>query len=157
MTAQTDSLERIQAMARANLSLSARMGYVGLLLVSAAMTTVVISLWITEPSLPVRTQLAFGVMSLIGASWCALALWVLRARRPLFARDRLIAGRMAVTFTSLFAAAGLVSAVMLGSPAAYAAFASGVVMLAAAIAVFARARRRFAQLAARRQELERAL
>ncbi|HEU4589843.1 MAG TPA: hypothetical protein VFS13_02955 [Steroidobacteraceae bacterium] len=157
MTAQTDSLERIQAMARANLSLSARMGYVGLLLVSAAMTTVVISLWITEPSLPVRTQLAFGAMSLIGASWCALALWVLRARRPLFARDRLIAGRMAVTFTSLFAAAGLVSAVMLGSPAAYAAFASGVVMLAAAIAVFARARRRFAQLAARRQELERAL
>ena len=157
MTAQKDSLERIQALARANLSFTARMGYVGLLLAATAMTTVVISLWITEPSLPVRTQLAFGAMSLIGASWCALALWVLRARRPLFARDRLIAGRMAVTFTSLFAAAGLASAILLGSPAGYAALASGVLMLAAAIAVFARARRRFAQLAARRQELERAL
>jgi hypothetical protein len=157
VTGKADSLHRIQALAHSNLSHAARLRYVGLLLVSAAMTTVVLSLWITEPFLPAHTQLAFGVMSLIGMSWCALALWVLRARRPLFARDRVIAGRMAVAFTSLFAAAGVASAVVLGGPAAYGAFASGVVMLAAALAVFVRARRRFAQLAARRQELERAL
>ncbi|HET9862902.1 MAG TPA: hypothetical protein VFP37_05630 [Steroidobacteraceae bacterium] len=157
MIIEPESLHRIQARARANLSLAARLGYVGLLLASAALTTVVVTLWITEPSLPARTQIAFGAMSLIGVSWCALAAWVLRARRPLFARDRVIAGRMAVAFTSVFAAAALAWAVFVGGPAAYGAFASGMVMLAAAIAVSARARRRFALLAARRQELEQAL
>ena len=39
MTAQKDSLERIQALARANLSFPARMGYVGLLLAATAMVS----------------------------------------------------------------------------------------------------------------------
>jgi len=157
MNLETDSLKKIQALAGAELSVMARLGYVALLLVAAGMTTVVVSLWSTEPSLPLRTQAAFGVMTCIGASWCALAVWALRTRRPLFARDRVIAGGMAVTFTSLFAIAGLAAVIVAGGPAAYGAFATGLVMLLIAIGVWVGARRRFAELAARRASLELAL
>ena len=156
MNPESMSLKKVQALADAELSLPARMGYVTLLLASAAMTAVVISLWVTEPSLPRRTQVAFGVMSLIGLSWCALAAWALRARRPLFARDRVMAGGMAVGFTGLFALAALAAVVMVGSPATYAALGTGVAMLALAVAALVQARRRFAALAGRRLQLERA-
>ena len=46
--------------------MKARLGYVALLLVSSAMTAVIVSLWLTEAYLPLRTHLAFGAMSLIG-------------------------------------------------------------------------------------------
>jgi hypothetical protein len=157
MTPAAASSKEILAMAGVELSLKARVGYVALTLVSAAMTSVVVSLWLTEPFLPLRTEVAFGVMCLIGTSWCALAVWALRARRPLFARDRVIAGRMSVAFTALFTAGALAAVVVAGSPAAYGALGSGVGMLGAAIAVLTRARRRFAKLSARRMELERAL
>jgi len=148
------SMNKVRAMAGAELSLKARLGYVGLLLVSAALTTVVVSLWLTEPSLPARTQLAFAVMSVIGVSWSVLAVWVLRARRPLFARDRVIAGGLAVTFSALFVAGCLAAAILSGAAPAYAAFGTGVVMLAVAIGVLLKARRRFAALTSRRRELE---
>jgi hypothetical protein len=157
MNPQSISFENARALVRAESSLKARLGYVGLLLLSAGMTAVVISLWLTEPSLPRRTQFAFGTMSFIGASWCAFAWWALRARRPLFARDRVIAGGMGVSFTAFFTMTALVAAAFSGSPAAYGAFGTGVVMLVAAIAVFTQARRRHAALAARRLELERSL
>jgi len=157
MNPETNSLKKVKALAGAELSVGARLGYVALLLVAAAMTTVMVSLWFTEPSLPIRTQAAFGVMTLIGVGWCALAVWALRARRPLFARDRVIAGGMAVTFTSLFAAAGLAAVIVAGSPAAYGTFATGLLMLSIAISVFIGARRRFAALMAKRAALELAL
>jgi hypothetical protein len=157
MNSEAASLNRILTMSGAELSFKARMGYVALLLASAAMTVVVIPLWLTEPSLPARTQAAFGAIALIGLSWCALACWVLRARRPLFARDRLIAGRMAMGFTALFALAALTAVILSASPAAYGALAMGVAMLAVATAVLVGARRRFMSLVARREELQRAL
>jgi len=154
VNSQMISFEKARALADMELSLKARLGYVGLLLVSAAMTGVVLSLWLTEPSLAPRTQVAFGAMSLIGLSWCAFAGWALRARRPLFARDRVIAGGMAVTFSSLFAVVTLAAALSLGNPAAYVAFGTGMGMLGAAIGVFVSARRRYAALVARRLALE---
>ncbi len=157
MNPESISLKNVQLLAGAELSLKARMGYVALLLASAAMTAVVASLWLTEPSLPMRTQVAFGVMSLIGLSWCALASWALRARRPLFARDRVIAGGMAVSFTALFVVAALAAVAMVGSPATYGMLGTGVAMFALATALLFKARRRFAALAGRRLELERAL
>ena len=157
MNPETNSLKKIHALAGAELSMRARLGYVALLLVAAVMTTVVVSLWSTEPALPLRTQVAFGVMTFIGVSWCALAVWALRTRWPLFARDRVIAGGMAVTFTSLFVAAGLFAVIIAGGPAAYGAFGTGLIMLSMAIALFIGARRRFVELAARRAVLEQAL
>jgi hypothetical protein len=157
MNPEAISFTRAQALAAAELSLKSRLAHVGLLLVSAAMSAVVISLWLTEPFLPLRTRLAFGAMSLIGVSWCVFAVWALRARRPLFARDRVIAGGMGVCFTTLFTLASLAAALLLGSPAAYGALGTGVAMWMVAIGVFVQARRRHAALEARRQELERDL
>jgi hypothetical protein len=154
MNPQLDSLQKIHALAGGELSLKARLGYVSLLLVAAAMTVVILSLWLTEPVLPARTHIAFGAMTLIGVSWVVLALWALGTRRVLYARDRVIAGGMAVLFTSLFLAGAATAVVRVHSPAAYGALVTGAVMLACALYVWTAARRRFAALSARRVELE---
>ncbi|HUQ11296.1 MAG TPA: hypothetical protein VM146_13360 [Steroidobacteraceae bacterium] len=154
MSPQIKSLHDVRKLAGSELSLKSRLGYVALLLVAAGVTVVIASLWITEPSLPLYTQAAFGAMNLIGVSWVALSIWALVARRPLFARDRVIAGGMAVAFTSLFLAGSFAAAIMAGSETAYAVMALAGMMFAMAIKVQARARRRFNELSARRAELE---
>jgi len=152
-----ESMTRVQKLARGELSVKARLGYVALLLVSSAMTVGLLSLWLTEAFLPLRTHLAFGAMSLIGVSWAALSIWALTTRRMLFARDRVIAGRMSVAFTALFLAGAIVAVFMSGKAAAFVAAATGAVMFAIALRVLAGARRRFVELAARRDALEREL
>ena len=153
MSPQMKSLQDVRQLARGELSLKARVGFVALLLMASGMTTVILSLWVTEAALPWRAQLAFGVMCLIGASWVAFATWALATRRPLFARDRVIAGRMAVAFTALFLAGGIAAAIVANNTAAYAVLFTGVAMLVVAIQVLMGARRRFAELLARRAEL----
>lgn len=157
MTPQTKSLEQVRMLAGAELSLKSRLGYVSLLLVSAAMTALIVALWLTEPALPARTQWAFGAMCLIGASWMALALWVLRARRPLFARDRVVAGGMAVAFTALFTLAAALAAAThpQAGGAAWLATLQGFVLLVVAVVGWQNARRRQADLLNRRAALER--
>ncbi len=157
MTPQNESLMSIHELVKGETSMKRRIGYVALLLASAAMTTVIVALWATEPALPLRTHVAFGAMSAIGLSWVALAGWALTTRRVLFARDRVIAGRMAVTFASVFALGALAILVATGSPAAAGALATGVVMVLVAVVVLRQARRRFTALIARRAELEREL
>jgi hypothetical protein len=132
----------------------ARLGYVALLLASTGMTVVIVSLWLTEVHLPLRAQLAFAVMSVIGASWTAISVWALMTRRILLARDRVIAGGMAVTFTSLFVIGAAAASALTRNAAAFGALATGLVMLAIAVWTFMRARRRFAALSARRTALE---
>lgn len=149
-----DSLPAIRALAHDQLSLRARLGYFSLLLVAAAMSVVIVALWLTEPALPARTQVAFGAMAGIGAAWVGFATWVLRARRPLYARDRVIAGRLAVAFTAVFTAGALSGVLLGGGSAALAACLSGLLMLCAAIAALRAARRRVKALAARLRELE---
>jgi len=141
----------------AELSLRSRLGYVGLLLSSAAMTAVIVSLWLTEPALPRRTAVAFAVLTLIGLAWVVFSGWVLTRRRPLFGRDGLVAGRMAVTFTSAFALGTLAVGYSSGGAAPYAASAMALVLLAVAVAALVRARRNIARLTARREALEREL
>jgi len=157
MSLESGSLQNLREMAGAELSVKSRLGYVALLLLSAAMSTVVLSLWLTEPTLAVRTQWAFGALTVIGLSWVALSVWVLGSRRTLFARDRVIAGSMAVGFTALFVVGAAVAAVLSGSRAAFGALATGIVMLGIAIGALLSARRRYAELAARRAALEESL
>ena len=139
------------------LSRSSRLGYVALLLVSMAMTVVVVSLWLTEPALPVRTRVAFGAMTVIGLSWMVFAGWVLTTRRVLLGRDSVVAGGLAVTFTAVFVAGALLVGYAAGGKAPLAAAAIGVGLLGVAIALLVRARRRVAGLTARRDALEREL
>jgi hypothetical protein len=157
MMTREHSLESVRALARNELSFKARVGYVALVLAATIMIVVILSLWLTEPTLPVRTQVAFGLMTIIGASWVALASWALGARRLLFARDRVIAGRMAVAFTSLFVVGTGFAVVLGGGAAAFGALGAGLLMLGAAYRALSSARHRFAALAARRAELEQAL
>jgi hypothetical protein len=115
---------------------------------------VIVSLWLTEPALPARTHLAFGLMAIIGMSWMALASWALGARRPLFARDRVIAGRMAVAFTATFVVGAAIAAGMGGGAASFGALGAGILMLVIAGSALRSASRRCTALAARREELE---
>jgi len=142
-------------LADAELSLRSRLGYVALLLAAVAMTAVVASLWLTEPALPLRTRAAFGALTVIGLSWAGFALWVLTHRRVLLGRQGIVAGRMAVTFSTVFLAGALAIGVTGGRRAAFAAAGVGLVMVGAAVTALVLAHRRVDRLAARRRALER--
>ncbi len=139
------------------LSRSARAGYVCLLLGASAMTAIVGALLLTEPSLPRHTSIALAVMVAIGLSWVSFAAWVLSRKRILLGRDRIVASRLAVTFSGVFVAGCLVVAAITGAASAFAAMALGLLMLGVAAWLSIRARQQFAQLTRRRQELEREL
>jgi len=151
------SVASVRALMDAELSTAARVGHGALLLSAAAMTIVIGSLWMTEPSLPMRTHVAFAVMVLIGLSWTAYASWVLTTRRVLLGRHRVIAGRMAVTFASTFVVGSLLVAATTGHPAGYAAAVLGAGMLAVAAWLLVRARRQMVRLVVRRAEIQRTL
>ena len=151
------SEREIQEMATDRMSMGSRLRYVALLLVAAAGAAVAGSLWLTEPVLPARTQLAFALLLGINLSWAVFAIWVLTRRRVLLARHAVVSARMAVAFSALFAVGAWAIGRWSAGPSMYAAAACGLVMLAAAIALLVRADRRFAQLVERRREIERAL
>ena len=138
------------------LSMTARAGYTLLLLTSFSGAIVIGTLLATEPGLPARTRIAFTVLTGMGLAWTALAAWVLTRRRVLFVPHRVIAARMAVGFSALFA----LGALLVGPQwitGWYWALALALFMLAAAIALLVRAGRRFRELSARREQLEHAL
>ncbi len=136
------------------LSLPSRLRYVALLLVAATLSTVVIALLATEPTLPRRTSMALGVLAIIGVSWTTFATWVLTHRRVLLAGHRVVAGRLAVVFCGVFVVGALAVGLTTSRVSPFAAAAMGAVMLAVALALLSRARRQFAQLSRRREELE---
>lgn len=149
------SVQEMQRLMSAELSLRSRLGYTALLLLALAMTIVIASLWLTEPTLPARTQIAFAAMIAIGLSWIAYAVWVLTHRRVLLAGHRILAARMAVVFSAVF----IIGFVAIGlsdheQRAAFTAAGLGVFMLAAAIGLLIRARTQFARLLERRRVLE---
>jgi hypothetical protein len=138
------------------LSATARAGYTLLLLTSLSASIVIGTLLATEPGLPVRTRLAFTVLTGMGLAWTALAAWVLTRRRVLFVPHRVIAARMAVGFSALFALGALVVGPQ-WITGWYWALALAVSMLAVAIVLLVNAGRRFRELSARREQLEHAL
>ncbi|MFI7060393.1 hypothetical protein ACIBL3_05375 [Kribbella sp. NPDC050124] len=88
----------------------------------AAVVTLVTILWLTEDGLPVRAQVGFAVIVVIGLLTMLGAARTLRRRGHLFARDRVIAGWIAAGFAVLLAAGlGLAGRGLLGLPIALAA------------------------------------
>lgn len=144
------SVEEMQRRVSTELSVRSRVGYTALLLVALFGAVAIGSLWLTEPSLPVRTQVAFAGLVAIGLSWVAFAAWVLTRRHVLLAGHRIVAARMAVAFCALFTVGSLV----VGGRAGYAAAGTGVVLLVVAVAMLRSARRRFEELMERRRALE---
>ena len=139
------------------LSLPARLGYTALLLAASAMTAIVGALLLTEPELPRRTSFALAILTGIGLSWAGFATWVLTQKRILLGRQRIVAGRLALSFSGVFTAGALLVGYSTGSRAALAAAALGAVMVLVALALLVRATRAFAQLSKRREALEKQL
>jgi hypothetical protein len=153
----TAVVQELRELTATELSLPSRLGYVCLLLAASTLTAIVIALLLTEPALPARTAVALATLAVIGASWVIFAVWVLTRTRVLLSNHRIVAGRLAVIFCSVFTLGALSLGVALSSAGAFAAAAMGAAMLAIAIGLLVRARRRFAALSKRRAELEHAL
>lgn len=145
----------LERLARTELSLAARLGHVLLGLTASAMTVVVVSLLLTEPALPARTTVAFGLLATIGIGWVAYSGWVLTTKRVMLARQRVVAGRLAVAFTAVFTSGCVALALTHDAPAAWPAGAMGGVLLVVALGVWRRARAAHAMLVVRRAALER--
>jgi len=150
-------LQELRELTATELSLPSRLRYLCLLLAAATMTAIVTALLLTEAALPVRTSIALEALAVIGVSWVIFAAWVLTRKRVLLNSHRIVAGRLAVTFCSVFTIGAVALGFAMSSAAAFAAAAMGIAMLAVAIVLLVRARRRFASLSKRRAELERAL
>ena len=89
--------------ARGGLALGPRLGYVLLLVVALAGAVALGSLWATEPALPLRhTRRLRRPARDPRPGWTVFAAWVLGTRRVLLGRDRVIAGRLAVTFSAFY-------------------------------------------------------
>lgn len=148
----------LQRLVAGELSPAGRLGYVALLLVAVAVVFVTASLWLTETGLPLRTHVAFGVLTAIGVSWVTFASWTLTSKRPLLAAHRVLAARMALAFSAVFVVGSLVVSVLTpDGTTARAAAAFGVVLCVVAGALLRRAAHRMNALRARRAELEIAL
>ena len=149
------SVADIQQLTAAHLSLPSRVGHTALLMVSVTMAVAVGSLWVTEPSLPMRTQVAFAVIVAMSLGWTAFATWVLTRRRVLLGTDRVVAATMALAFSTI-CTVGMVAVGYwggVGAPAYTAALVESPLAVVAAI-LLVRARQRVSVLMRRRRELE---
>ncbi len=148
----------VQARLNSELALPSRIGHTALLLAALAMVTVIGALLLTEPDLPARTRIAFVAMLAIGVSWVVFATWVLRRRHVLYARHRVVAGWMSVTFSTAFTA-GCVLLGVLGEAGRWwvpAALTGGVLVTVAGVLLI-RAMRAVIALERRRGELAQVL
>jgi hypothetical protein len=148
MTLSVDDMQK--QMAR-ELSLGSRLGHTALLVVSASVSALTASLWLTE-----AVAAAANTPRLRARSWRSdspgrVRVVGLANRRVMLANQRVIASRMALAFTALF----LIGAVLLRPRLGL----GGILVSAAFFAVaginVVVARRRFMRLAARRRSLER--
>ena len=78
-------------------------------------------------------------------------------KRILLGQQRVVAGRMALVFCSVFVVGALLIGYETGNASALSAAGLGLVMLLVALTIFVRAKRSFAQLSKRREVLEQQL
>jgi hypothetical protein len=151
----TLTVEQAQEMVRRELSTPKRLGYLLLLMMTVTAACLIGTLWITEPApLPLRTHVAFGLLTAINLAWSALFAWIVTRRKVLYAMHRVIAGWMALGFCALFLIAGLVLAGLRMNTTAFAFVGVvGMCQLMLAIVSLKRARHRRRELLARRDEL----
>ena len=135
------------------ISLRRRITHLVLGLTAAACAAVLVLLWSTEPGpLPARTHAAFAALTAINLTWAGFAGWALR-RLPMYARDRVIAGRLAAGFSAATTLAAV--ALMLARPGLATRLGTVVALLslATALTVLRRARARRAELLALERRL----
>ncbi|HSK24038.1 MAG TPA: hypothetical protein VK906_12715 [Egicoccus sp.] len=146
---------RALALLEHELARGRRLRAVATLVAALVVTGPLATLWATEPALPTRTHVAFGGLVLIGLTWIGLSGWILATRRPLYARDRVLATGLSVVATVVAGTGSIVLAAIRGTGAlAATAAATTVLLVGAAGALHLGARRRRAALLRRRRELE---
>jgi len=147
-----DSLSR-------ELSTRSRVLYTLVLLFDLAAAVVVGALWLTEPILPQRTQIAFGLMLTAALTWSGFLFWTLTRRKVLLAWHRVIASRLAVLFCSIFTLGFLVLGLTQPDVRAmgFTAASMGGVFLLVTGALLITAQRRYRELTVRRHHLEQQL
>lgn len=151
--------EEIRKSLAGELSTRSRLLYTLLLLVDLTLASAVGSLWLTEPSLPVRTHIAFGLLLGFALTWSGFLVWTLTRRKVLLVWHRVLAGRLAVLICSLFTLAALTlgwTQPELRAPSFSAAGMGGFLLLVATL-LLVTAQRRYRELTARRRHLEREL
>lgn len=153
---QQPNLQALEQMLGRELVWRDRLKYLCLLLFDLAVGVTVASLLLTEPHLPLRTQIAFGALIAGSVLWAAFFLWILSRRKVLFARQRVTAGRIALAFTSLFTLGSLVLALQVPAlrTTGLTAALFGTLLVSLAAAVLLQARHRLRQLMERRDLLE---
>lgn len=156
-TLSSELVSRLTLLNAQTLTSRARWAHLALLLAALAMAILSGALLATEAALPIRTQVAFAGMLVIALSWVGYAGWVLQRRLTLLANHRVIAAWMAVLWSTVFSAAATALGWFGSKPAGFVAGSVGLVFVAIAVALLVRARRRFKELQARRQQLESAL
>lgn len=150
------SVAEMKRLVASELSTGRRMLYTLLLCFDLAVGAVFAALLWTEPGVPVRTRVAFVGGLMIAAVWAVYFVSLLMRKKVMLARQQVVAGRIAVAFSGLFAAGCGVLAVAVPEVrgTALAAGACGVGMFAVAGWMLVRARRRFGELVERRRKLE---
>lgn len=146
--------EQAVMLVRQEMSKRARLGHVALLMAALCGGLAVVSLWITEPILPLRTHLAFFVLTAIAAGWTWHAARVLRTRVVLLAPHRVRAAWLSVMCSAAFTIGGLGVWWTYGWRSGGFAASSGVVLTIVAAALLIRAQRQREVLRARLRELE---
>lgn len=136
-------------------SRSRRAMYLIWLLTTATFAAALLSLWLTEPALPARTDVAFGILVVINITWAGFFAWALTRRKVLYARQGVIAGRLAVLWSAVFVAGALIVGFTSGRVnGGLVAAATGLVFLGCALAVLRRAMARHQELRQLRRALE---
>lgn len=146
----------LSALVDAELSTTARLGQLALVLVLIATTGTIGVLGLTRPSLPFVARLSFVAILVLGLSGSVFALWTL-SRRTLLVRHRVIGCRVAVALSAVVVLAASAVGLATGVRAAFAVAGFGVILFLGTIALLRQARERLATLTARREALARLL
>jgi len=141
------------ALVDTELSAGSRLVLVSLLVASAMATVAVGIKGLTTPALPLAGRIAFAMISALGVLSIVLGLRTLSRRGALLARQRVIAGRIAVASAAIVVLASSLIAWAKNIPAAYYVAGFGVFLLAGTIALLRQENRKLAALNARRHAL----
>ncbi len=97
------STEQALRTVQGELSSSRRWWYRVLLSVVGVWVAALLSLWATEPEpLPLRLHFSLGCMTIVGAGWVGVLIWILHRRNCPSALDRITTAWMATAACSLF-------------------------------------------------------
>jgi hypothetical protein len=156
------SAAEIRAVINDEMRRASGLRHVALLLGALTLTGLNIALLLTEPGLPPAARTAramlFALMVVIGSCLSVFSMWFLVRRGILLGVERVLATRLAATFTTVFAI-GLWAVGQWGPTGrpGYVLMAAGLAMTAVAVVLMLSARRRFEALSRRRAALEHAL